>query len=123
MGWVSVIYLSKTPQSHEQTLKSHVNSILAEAVKARGKLETADGRFTLCNTLGMSDVRLTIDGQQVTVQRGTTIWDAAKEAGIDIRSELDGCLVPAGTGNNQAAFVLDKDTLLVWLLRMEMKAN
>ena len=29
-------------------------------------------------------VTLTIDGPQVTVPEGTTIWTAAKEAGIDI---------------------------------------
>ena len=29
-------------------------------------------------------VTLTIDGQQITVPDGTTIWAAAKEAGIDI---------------------------------------
>src|SRR5215467_12681382 len=29
-------------------------------------------------------VTLTIDGQQITVPEGTTIWAAAKEAGIDI---------------------------------------
>jgi formate dehydrogenase major subunit len=30
------------------------------------------------------DVTLTIDGQQVTVPAGTTIWEAARDAGIDI---------------------------------------
>ena len=29
-------------------------------------------------------VSLTIDGQQVTVPEGTTIWEAAKDAGIEI---------------------------------------
>lgn len=29
-------------------------------------------------------VRLTIDGQSVTVRRGTTIWEAAREAGIEV---------------------------------------
>jgi len=32
----------------------------------------------------MSEVTLTIDGQRVTVPAGTTIWDAAALAGIDI---------------------------------------
>ncbi|MFT4555740.1 MAG: NADH dehydrogenase/NADH:ubiquinone oxidoreductase subunit G, partial [Planctomycetaceae bacterium] len=30
------------------------------------------------------DVTLTIDDQQVTVPAGTTIWEAARDAGIDI---------------------------------------
>jgi len=29
-------------------------------------------------------VTLTIDGREVTVAEGTTMWDAAKQAGIDI---------------------------------------
>src|SRR5260221_9448359 len=32
----------------------------------------------------MADVTLSIDGRGVTVPAGTTIWAAAKEAGIDI---------------------------------------
>jgi formate dehydrogenase major subunit len=32
----------------------------------------------------MSDIRLTIDSHPVTVPAGTTVWDAAKAAGIDI---------------------------------------
>ena len=32
----------------------------------------------------MGDVTLTIDGQSVSVPEGTTIWEAAKGADIDI---------------------------------------
>src|SRR5437016_14158839 len=32
----------------------------------------------------MADVRLTIDGRDVAVPAGTTVWTAAKQAGIDI---------------------------------------
>ena len=32
----------------------------------------------------MSDVTLAIDGKEVTVPQGTTIWDAAKVQGVDI---------------------------------------
>src|SRR5437764_13454975 len=32
----------------------------------------------------MADVTLTIDGRELTVPAGTTIWAAAKQAGIDI---------------------------------------
>ena len=32
----------------------------------------------------ISTVNLTIDGRQVSVPEGTTIWQAAKDAGIEI---------------------------------------
>lgn len=32
----------------------------------------------------MTDVTLTIDGQEVSVPAGTTIWDAARQLGVDI---------------------------------------
>lgn len=45
----------------------------------------------------MGEIRLTIDGQQLHVEAGTTVWQAAKDAGIDIPALChDPKLLPVG---------------------------